>query len=123
MKRLYLLLIFGFCLNSNFAQEKKVNGKAEIGVNLGPLYTGIPEVQIGYFIKEIGDVDLGLVASGGYHLYPYNTLYKIDSPVDVLLFNGPYFRLGIKGRYYFAKDNQGANIWLQALGVHTSYNE
>ena len=121
MKRRYLLFIFIFSYSCSIhAQQQNLNGKAEIGVNLGSLYTGIPEVQIGYFIKEIGGVDMGFVASGGYHLYPYNTLYKIGSPVDILLFNGPYFRLGIKGRYYFVRDNQAANIWLQVLGVHTS---
>lgn len=114
IKHIASLLLFLLIYHSAVAKEKKIKGNAEVGINIATLYTGIPELQIGCFFKSYVNIDFGISTSAGYHLQPYESQFKEETPIDILLLKGAYYRLGIKARYPVTPGNQTHALWLQS---------
>jgi|GEM_PF-6010978 len=123
VRHIVSLLLLLFIYHSAIAKEKEIKGNTEVSVNIATLYTGIPELQIGYFFKSYAGVDIGLVASGGYHLYPYQSFNKKLGLKNVRSLKGSYYRFGIKGRYPVTPRNITHALWFQIMGVYTNYRE
>ncbi|HRO42352.1 MAG TPA: DUF3575 domain-containing protein [Flavipsychrobacter sp.] len=118
MKYVICLLLLCF-FHVSPAKEGRNIGRGEVGLNLATLSTGIPELQAGFFIKK----HFGVVVSGGYHLHPHLSLNKKGYRVSIIELRGPYYRLGVKGRYIIPKMKRPNIVWLHVSGVYTSYNE
>ena len=105
-------------LSAAIANGQKVAHRYDVGLNFATLYSGLPEIKAAAFVKPY----VGIIAGAGYTLHPRRSFFKLDDGAEVTYLKGAYWKLGLRGRYFFKKEAAPVP-WIEIMYVGAQYDE
>jgi hypothetical protein len=102
----------------SLSARENTASRINLGLNLAPLYSGLPEVQVDYFFSRF----IGVSGSAGYVNRARRGGIKVDDNCVVTDARGAYFKVGLKGRYV-SPTKKAPVPWAQLLYVYSNYDE
>lgn len=117
----YLFTLFFLINFLLIAQAREpVLSRANFGVNLAALYSGLPELQTSFFLNRY----LGISASAGYMNKPRSGGIKIDTYDYLTESKGAFLKLGLTGRFVSLKKAWKTPVlWLRVQYVYSEFFE
>jgi hypothetical protein len=109
--------LFAILSSSEVFCQRRIS-KADIGLNIASLYSGLPELKAAAFINRY----IGVIGATGYAFHPRRSFFKLDDGAEVTKSRGSYWKLGIRGRYFFAKEIAPVP-WIEVMYVGAQYDE
>ncbi len=117
MRAAFLFFAVFFFANPLAARDP-IASRVNIGINLAPLYSGLPELQLECFLNRY----IGVTASGGYLNKARRGGIKVDGSDVLTDAHGAYFKVGLKGRFVYSRRNVPVP-WAQVLYIYSQYND